>query len=223
MSRDAWLKQLRAAGNDASAVVTLLADGAPDDGLQLAGQAILRCPRSPGLIAPAATLAASLSRRGWPGDAELIAELEHVRNGTNSEMSLLAVELDDLGDALDQSPASPSYIDLTTGVVWPGEMFDVGQEPEGFDPDDSNRWLPVVGAGSKTAYAVMERFIDTIDNPGLASRMRDEISGPRAFRRFQTKLGDHDDEYTRWHRFRDEARLGHARAWLAEHGYRSTR
>ena len=223
MSRDTWSTRLRIAANDASAVEKVLADGGPDDGLQLAGQAVLRCAPSAALIAPAATLAASLSRRGWPGDAELIAELEHLRDGTNSELSLLPVELDDLGDALDQSPASVSYIDLTNGVVWPGELFDVGQEPEDFDADDSTRWLSVVGVGSKAAYAVMERFIDTIENPGLASRLQAEISGPKAFRRFHTELSRHDDEYTRWHRFRDDARLGHARAWLADQGYRSTR
>lgn len=223
MSRDAWSTRLRIAGNDASAVEKVLADGGPDDGLQVAGQAVLRCPPSPGLTTQAVTLAASLSRRGWPGDAELIAELEHVSDGTNSDLALLPVELDDLGEALDQSPTSVSYIDLTNGVVWPGELFDIGQEPEDFDADDSARWLPVVGVGSKAAYAVMERFIDTIESPGLASRLRDVVSGPKVFRRFQTELSRHDDEYTRWHRFRDDARLGHARAWLADHGYRSTR
>lgn len=223
MSRDAWLTQLRVAANDPSAVVSLLADDAPDEGLQLAGQAILRCPPSTELIATAATLAKPLTRRGWPGDAQLIADLEQVHNRTESELSLLPVDLDDLGDALDQSPATVSYIDLTTGVVWPGELFHVGQEPEDFDADDSTRWLPVGGSGAKTSYAVMKRFIDTIDNPGLAARLQDEISGPKAFRRFQTELSRHDDEYTRWHRFRDSARLGQARAWLAEQGYRSTR
>lgn len=136
----------------------------------------------------------------------------------------MLVELDDLGDAIDQSPACVSYVDLTSGVVWPAELFEVGQEPDDFDADDSNRWLPVVGAGSRAAYAVLERFIAAVENPGLASRLRDGISGPKAFRRFQTELSRHDDdEYTRWHRFRDDARLGHARAWLAEHGYRTTR
>ncbi len=76
---------------------------------------------------------------------------------------------------------------------------------------------------TSTSRPVMERFIDTIDNPGLASRLRDAISRPKGFRRFKTELGRHDDEYTRWHRFRDDARLGRARAWLAEHGYRSAR
>ncbi len=50
MSRDAWLKSLRVAGNDASAVERVLADGAPADGLQHAGQAVLRCAPSSVLI-----------------------------------------------------------------------------------------------------------------------------------------------------------------------------
>ena len=95
MSRDNRSTRLRIAGNDASAVEKVLADGGGDDTLQVAGQAVLRCAPSPGLITQAVTLAASLSRRRWPGDAELIAELEHVSAGTNSELSLLPIELDD--------------------------------------------------------------------------------------------------------------------------------
>lgn len=223
VSRDGWLQQLRAAGTDASAVETLLTDGAPDDGLQHAGQAILRCPPTAGLIACAGPLLEPLTRRGWTGDPELIAELDHARAGTTSKLSALPVDLDDLGEALHQSPACVSYIDLDNGTVWPGELFDIGQEPEDFDADDSHRWLAVVGGGSKAAYAVMERFMSTIDGPGLALRLQDEISGSGAFRRFNTELSRHGDEYTSWHRFRDDARLGHARAWLADHGRRSTR
>ncbi|MCU1388299.1 MAG: hypothetical protein JWL72_1637, partial [Ilumatobacteraceae bacterium] len=136
----------------------------------------------------------SLSRRDWSGDPELIAELVHVRDGTTSELVVLAVDLDELGEALDQSPASVSYVDLAGATVWPDEMFDVDQGPEDFDADDSDRWLPVVGAGSRAAYAVVERFIATIDRPGLASRLQAEINGSGAFRRFQAELSRHDDE-----------------------------
>ncbi len=223
MSRETWLRQLRMAGNDASAVARVLSGGIPDDALQHAGHAVLRCSSSPGLIAVAMTLIESLSQRDWSGDPELIAELEHVRDGTTSELILLAVALDEIGEALDQSSASVSYIDRTDGTVWPGELFDVDQGPEDFDADDSDRWLPVVGDGSRTAYPVMERFIATIDSPGLAARLQAEINGSGAFRRFQAVLSRHEDEYTRWHRFRDDDRIGRARAWLADHGYRSTR
>jgi len=62
---------------------------------------------------------------------------------------LLAVDLDDIGEALDQSSAIVSYIDLANEMKWPGELFDIDQGPEDFDEDDSNRWLPVVGGGFK--------------------------------------------------------------------------
>ena len=223
MSRDTWVRELRVAGHDATLVARVLAGDVPDDGLQHAGQGVLRCSSSSELISVVATLIDSLSRRDWSGDPELIAELVHVRDGTTSELMVLTVDLDELGEALDQSPASVSYIDLAEATVWPGELFDVDQGPEDFDADDSDRWLPVVGAGSRAAYAVMERFIATIDRPGLASRLQAEINGSGAFRRFPAELSRHDDEYTRWHRFRDDASLGRARAWLAELGYRSTR
>ena len=151
MSRDTWSRQLRVAGNDASVVARVLASGVSDDGLQHAGQAVLRCPSSTELIESATTLIESLSQRDWCGDPELIADLEHVRDGTTSALRLLAVDLDEIGEALDQSPASVSYIDLANATVWPGELFDVDQGPEDFDADDSDRWLPVVGAGSRVA------------------------------------------------------------------------
>lgn len=59
---------------------------------------------------------------------------------------------------------------------------------------------------------VRVRFIGTIENSGLVSRLRDEITVPKPIRRFQTELGHHDDDYSRVHRFRDDARLRHARA-----------
>jgi len=62
-------------------------------------------------------------------------------------------------------------------------VFDVGQGPDNFDLDDSVRWLPIVGAGSKVAYTTMERFISTIDNPALAARLSTEIHQSGAFRR----------------------------------------
>jgi hypothetical protein len=69
----------------------------------------------------------------------------------------------------------------------------------------------------------MEDFITTVTDPRLAGRLHDAIAGTGAFRRFHDELSRNEAEYTRWHRWRDDRRLGRARAWLAEHGYRSTR
>lgn len=193
MSRDSLLRQLRVASNDASALAKIVADGVPDDGLQHAGQAVLCCSSSTELGATVTALIGSLSQRDWTGDPQLTAELEHVRDATTSAL-LLAVDLDDIGEALDQSPAIVSYIDLANETLWPGELFEIDQRPDDFDADDEDRWLPVVGGGSNAAYAVMERFIRTIDSPELASRLQAEISGSGAFRRFQAALSRHDEQ-----------------------------
>ena len=105
----------------------------------------------------ASRLIEALGRRGWVGDRELIDDLERLASATPSTLTALNVELDELGEALDQSVASVAYLDLDNAMVWPAE------------------------------------------------------------------LSRNDDEYTRWHRWRDDRRLGRVRAWLAEHGYRSIR
>jgi hypothetical protein len=223
MSRDVWLQQIRQAGTDPAAVERVLADDIPHEVLQHAGQAILRCSDSAALADAASRLIEALGQRGWVGDRELIDDLERLASATPSTLTALPVELDDLGEALDQSVASVAFLDLDTATVWPAELFDIGQEPEDFDPDDEQRWLPVPGQGPRAAYATMEDFIATVPDPRLAGRLHDAIAGTGAIRRFHDELSRNDDEYTRWHRWRDDRRLGQARAWLSEHGYRSIR
>jgi Uncharacterised protein family (UPF0158) len=222
LSRDVWLKQLRIAGADARSVEDALTGDVPVDGLQHAGRALLRAERSDVLVDIAGRLIDALGDRGWTGDAELIAELGQYANNDSSDLISLPVELDELGEALDQSAGSESYIDVIDGALWPAQLFDVDQGPDDFDPE-SDRWLLVDGLGSRPAYELMKRFIATIDDPVLARRLTEAIAGSGAFRQFQSELSRHDDEYTRWHRFREDARLGQARAWLADHRYRSTR
>ena len=222
MSRDVWTKQLRIAGADTTAVEAALSGDVPADGLQHAGSAILRVERSDALVVIAGRLVDALGERGWTGDGELIADLEHYSSRTTSDLILLPVELDQLGDALDQSGGRTSNLDMVDGTVWPGELFDFNQGPDEFDPD-SDRWLAVAGLGSRPGYGDMQRFVASIDHADIAARLDDALVGRSAFRRFQRELSRYEGEYTRWHRFRDDARLGRGRAWLADRGYRSDR
>ncbi len=123
-------------------------------------------------------------------------------------------------DALDESEATCSFIDLQTGMVWPADLIDFDQGPTDFDPDDETRWLAVTGLGSRAAWRLMESFTATIDDQRLKSQLEQAINSPDAFRRFMTTLERHADQFTRWHRYRNDAGLGQARHWLANHGYR---
>lgn len=222
MSRDVWSKQLRIAGTDARSVADALERDLPADGLQHAGSAVLRVEEPEALQAVVRRLITALGQRSWVGDDELVAELAHHMAGTSSELVPLSVELDWLGEALDQPVSSESFIDVADGSLWPAILFEDDQGPADFDPC-SDRWLPVIGQGSPPKYEVMQRFVATVDQPGLASRLSDALVGSGAFRKFQNTLSRHESEYTRWYLFSDDARLGRARNWLADHGYRSDR
>ena len=220
MSHDPWLNQLRIAGADNRSIEDVLNGDVPVDGLQHAGSALLRAEPSDVLVTIARSLIEASGDRDWTGDTELIAELEHYGHHTASVLIALPVALDELGEALDQSAGSESFIDVTNGALWPAQLFDLDQGPVDFDPE-SDRWLLVVGLGSTPAYETMRRFVATIQQPDLESRLTDVLGGSGAFRRFHAELSRHEREYTRWHRFRDDARLGRACAWLADRGYQS--
>ena len=221
MSHDPWLKELRIgwATADPALVEGALAAGIPVDALQHAGCALLAAGRSDGLVAIAPQLIEALDVRNWLGDAELIIELEHYINDTALDLTPLAVDLDILAEALEQQGSA--IIDVAAGFVWPSDLLEIGEGPDDVDLS-SDQWIVVDGEGSRTAYAVMQRFVETIDDPGLAERLHHALAGSGAFRRFRTTLSRDELSFTRWHRFREDARLGRARAWLADNGYKRT-
>ena len=56
-------------------------------------------------------------------------------------------------------------------------------------------------------------------DPRLSEQLSDAIDGRGAFRRFYDLIATTPPEDTRWQRYSDDARLGRARSWLADHGY----
>ena len=129
MSHDQWRDQLHDAGADAVRLAALFRSGIPSDGLQLAGSAVLATAPSSDLTAVVGDLVAALGQRGWIGDTELAVALIDYAEQRASELIQIGVDLDDLADVIDQPPSSESYIDLESGVVWPGELFDLDQGP----------------------------------------------------------------------------------------------
>ena len=223
MSHDRWRDQLHDAGADPARLAALFEPGIPSDGLQLAGSAVLPTTPSTDLTTVIGHLVAALRQRGWIGDTELAGALIDHAEQRVSVLVPIEVDLDDLADVIDQPPSSESYIDLESGAVWPGELLDIDQGPDDFDPDDVARWLLVRGEGSRAAYGDMERFIERVEPDALSARLRQAISGKAPFKSFLATLQRDNDQFTSWHRHRDDARLGRARHWLAGHGYIPTR
>jgi hypothetical protein len=224
VGHDRWLDNLRAARTDPVALARLLFDELPADGLQHAGDAVL-CASAAGpepvLETIASAVIVALRERGWVGDRELADAIEHTAGRGTSQLAPLIVELDELADALSEAEGSEGFLDLRTGEVWTETVIEAIHNADDFDVAVADQRIAVYGAGSREPYRDMEQFIATIDDPDLAGRLRDAIDGRGAFRRFPAVLEHAPEEFTRWHRYRDEARLGRARAWLAEHGYQA--
>jgi Uncharacterised protein family (UPF0158) len=222
MGHDLWLESLRRAAGDPRALDDLLADELPSDALQQIGGTLLGVSElaGTGLSGVVDRLVAQLRERRWDGDDELADALDCLLGRSASTLVPLAVELDDVGDALRQQAGSANYLDLQNGTVWFQTMTDFGVDDDlGVDFEDETRWLFLEGEGSHEAYQDLERFVATVEDDDLAARLARAIEGRGAFKRFRGVLERDSVEYTRWHRFDADARLGHARRWLAAHGY----
>ena len=195
MSHDQWLDELRNA-RDARAVERVLSRGLPDDGLQHAGDAVLHSFRAgpdPELDAVITALVEALAQRGWDGDAELSDALLVMTGRQPSKLRLLAVELDELGEALSEADGTANFLDLHNGQVWLHTMTEFGVADDlDVDFEDETRWLFVCGEGSHEAYRDLQRFISSVIDDDLAGRLRDAIEGRGTFRRFRSTLEHRD-------------------------------
>ncbi len=223
MGHDPFLESLRRAAGKPDVLLPLLGQ-LPNDALQQIGDAVLATlDRQPNADLGAAVdrLIGALDEREWDGDTELIAALNDATGRRPSQLPVLRLELDDLADALRQAEGSDNHLDLQSGFVWQHTLTDAMDDPEE-DLDDETRWLFVMGEGPSEAYRDLQHFISTLPDARLVDRLNDAIAGRGAFRRFRSVLErENPAEYTRWHRFDADARIGHARSWLAMHGYQA--
>ena len=204
----------------------LLGEQLPDEGLQYAGDAVLcALAADPQAVQRVATrIADALRERFWDGDEALADAIDAVLGRRATTLAPLDVDLELIADALTEPAGSVGYLDFHAGFVTTEAMVDNGDPDEDTDLEDRSRWLPVAGEGSDEPYRDMGRFIATVPDPRLAQRLTDAIDGRGAFRRFYDVIATAPDEHTRWQRYSDDARLGRARRWLADHGYQpSTR
>lgn len=99
---------------------------------------------------------------------------------------------DELVGVLEGDPVQGGgRIELATGQVWPDAAFEyrsvLSEEEEG-ELEEPGKWLWVHCEGSRDGYRDMERFIQTVSDPGRADRLDIAITGRGAFRRFKDVL-----------------------------------
>ncbi len=126
-------RELRAAVFTANgeALVSLLKAGRlPEHAIQLIGDGLLAAlaQEVTGARELALDCVTELRERDWHGDAELATALvARLGDGPAPMLRPLPVDLDELADVLEGDPASGGgRIDLYTGEVWPGSVFEYG-------------------------------------------------------------------------------------------------
>lgn len=225
--RDKLRQTLRGATHrgDGAEVVEALRDVDARDYLQLAGGGVLTAlaQEVAGSAEVAERFTAALRERGWEGDEKLAAELEAALGvATPPQLVDLPVDLEALSELLEDGQGEGGAINLRSGEVWPMLVVDDTEETgeEAPDLEDQDEWLLVHRGGSRPGYRDMEVFIATVADPAMVDRLSIAISGRGAFGRFRGVLQRDEDLFGRWYGFSDERRLGRARAWLADAGYR---
>jgi len=212
-------------GGDGGRVVELLRDRPLPAELQAAGDGLLTALEQ-GLQEAeghAAAVEEALRERGYDGDRELAEQLEAAAGrGPVPALRPIPVHLVMLAEVLEGDPMQGGgYLDRVTGEVLPEIALEDGgaDEIEGFDAEDTNRWMYVDCEGSRDGYRDMQLFIEQLEDPEIIDRLEIAISGRGAFRRFKDVLERRPDLVDRYRVLRDERERGRARAWLAVQGY----
>jgi len=131
------------------------------------------------------------------------------------------VDWEALEDAFENNaPEVHSYLHLTTGEVL--RVVDGVADPSMHSRISADStYLRTDPVSSREQYRWMERFIPTIEEGELKTKLAQAIDGKGAFRRFKDVLMSFADERERWFVFRSERLRTFMEAWLTAHGIKA--
>jgi hypothetical protein len=96
--------------------------------------------------------------------------------------------------------------ELRGGLGFDEELWidDITKVEEAFD-----EYVLVEAMSTRESFDIMERFVETVEDPSLQKRLEKALSRPKPFRNFKYEVDD--DEYRqKWFAFRDQENL----AWV---------
>ncbi len=135
----------------------------------------------------------------------------------NKTRTRLEISWEALEDAFENNaPEVHSYLHLSTGEVL--RVVDGVADPAMHQRIASDTsYLRVDPVSSREQYRWMERFIATVQESELRSRLVAAIDGKGAFRRFKDVLMSFPADRERWFQFRTERLRSCMEAWLEAH------
>lgn len=116
--------------------------------------------------------------------------------------------------------ASRYYLDLETSeIVWLSDCMGGDEElSERIEADGGARYRSIEPLGLRESFRTMEKFVSSLPECVLKSRLLSALSGHKPFHRFKDAI--HADLTVRdhWFAFRRKAIAQYARAWLESEG-----
>jgi yecA family protein len=141
-------------------------------------------------------------------------------------MKELPVDLDKLALALESNDSGYDlgayWLDTSTGdvVFVSSDLEEDEQLRDQIADDAARRFVRVNAIDSRTAFRMMEDFVETLPAGRARDTLESSLRGSRPFRQFKDSLDDKKVR-ERWFAFRREAVRRSAIAWLAELGIRA--
>lgn len=209
---------------DDSALHEATASVVIDEALQAIGGAILALAvqgkTGDGIFTLMGRVVNALDIRGWEGDEELRDVLVMILDGKGAP-TLLPVDLEELliaASGWGGEGREGAYLNVQSGETVAPVLTDAAMVGEDAVVDvEGTEWTWVERPSStREDWQDMEDFSRAEGiAPDLADRMRRAIEGKGAFRRFGDVVHEHESVLARWLTYRDDRRLGRARALLA--------
>ena len=136
----------------------------------------------------------------------------------------IPIHWDDLESAFERnSPDTESFLSVVTGHV---VSITVGNPEAALlkakVTAEIHDHVRVEPASSREQYRWMERFVTSIEDEGLRTRLLMAIDGKGAFRRFKDVLTAYPTERERWFTYRADLLHWHMAEWLKEKGVESS-
>ena len=191
--------------------------------LQTAGQALAAAIHlgDKGLSVLAPSLVERLRTRDWVGDTELADTLDELSGRRPvSSIKWLPVNLEELSSTLEGCALA------TGGRLDPGSgrlEISFAYDDEGEDEDVlASSWIDFEPLPSDGRRSDLIDFAASLADARLARDLNALLSAGRSLSGLDRELQNHIGLHGQWSTFSRERRLGRARAWLAEQGYRSS-
>lgn len=124
------------------------------------------------------------------------------------------IDLEQLGDALDDHGSFECYFDPSTGETVPDfDAAEVGEDAV----IDVEGMVYVAPMPSRDAYAEMSRFAESVGDRAMQRRLLRALEGKGAFRRFRDEVWSDPDLSQLWRRFEQHGQQRRALQWLMLH------